>query len=35
MAALGDTPGRTISYEPMPEWLTGMGIALFDTIHAK
>jgi 2,3-dihydroxyphenylpropionate 1,2-dioxygenase len=26
-AALGHAPGRTIAYEPMPEWLTGMAVA--------
>ena len=27
-AALGFRPGRTLAYAPMPEWLTGMGVAL-------
>jgi 2,3-dihydroxyphenylpropionate 1,2-dioxygenase len=26
-AALQHAPGRTIAYEPMPEWLTGMAVA--------
>jgi 2,3-dihydroxyphenylpropionate 1,2-dioxygenase len=26
-AALEHAPGRTIAYEPMPEWLTGMAVA--------
>jgi 2,3-dihydroxyphenylpropionate 1,2-dioxygenase len=30
IAAMGDVPGRTLVYEPMPEWLTGMGVAVFD-----
>lgn len=29
-AALGFAPARTLAYEPMPEWLTGMGISLID-----
>jgi 2,3-dihydroxyphenylpropionate 1,2-dioxygenase len=28
--ALGDAPARTLAYEPMPEWLTGMGVAVID-----
>ncbi len=31
-AAMGGAPGRTLSYEPMPEWLTGMGVAIFEEI---
>ena len=27
-AALGHRPGRTLCYSPMPEWLTGMAVAL-------
>jgi 2,3-dihydroxyphenylpropionate 1,2-dioxygenase len=27
-AALQDCPGRTLAYSNMPEWLTGMGVAL-------
>ncbi|MFF0451344.1 catechol 1,2-dioxygenase [Streptomyces sp. NPDC004609] len=29
-AALGFAPGRSLAYAPMPEWLTGMGVALID-----
>ncbi|MFF4625139.1 DODA-type extradiol aromatic ring-opening family dioxygenase [Nonomuraea jabiensis] len=29
-AALGFRPGRVLAYEPMPEWLTGMGVAVID-----
>ncbi|MGW4799827.1 DODA-type extradiol aromatic ring-opening family dioxygenase [Nonomuraea sp. NPDC004297] len=29
-AACGFRPGRTLAYEPMPEWLTGMGVAVID-----
>ncbi|MEW1845392.1 hypothetical protein AB0392_46230 [Nonomuraea angiospora] len=29
-AALGFAPGRTLAYEPMPEWLTGMGVAVIE-----
>lgn len=29
-AALGFAPGRTIAYSPMPEWLTGMGVAVIE-----
>lgn len=29
-AALGDAPGRSLAYEPMPEWLTGMAVAVVD-----
>ncbi|WP_439657645.1 hypothetical protein ACSHWB_35370 [Lentzea sp. HUAS TT2] len=27
-AALGFAPGRALAYSPMPEWLTGMGVAV-------
>ena len=27
-AALGDSPGRVLAYEDMPEWLTGMAVAV-------
>jgi 2,3-dihydroxyphenylpropionate 1,2-dioxygenase len=27
-AALGFAPGRSLGYSPMPEWLTGMGVAV-------
>ena len=30
-AVCGHAPGRTLVYSPMPEWLTGMGVALIDT----
>jgi 2,3-dihydroxyphenylpropionate 1,2-dioxygenase len=29
-AALGFAPGRTLAYAPMPEWLTGMGVAVIE-----
>ncbi|BBH67883.1 2,3-dihydroxyphenylpropionate 1,2-dioxygenase [Actinoplanes sp. OR16] len=29
-AALGFAPGRTLAYSPMPEWLTGMGVAVIE-----
>lgn len=29
-AACGHGPARTLSYEPMPEWLTGMGISVIE-----
>ncbi len=29
-AALGDIPGRRICYSPMPEWLTGMAVAVIE-----
>lgn len=29
-AACGDAAGRVLSYEPMPEWLTGMAVAVVD-----
>ncbi|WP_299541453.1 catechol 1,2-dioxygenase [uncultured Streptomyces sp.] len=29
-AALGHAPARRLAYEPMPEWLTGMGVAVID-----
>jgi 2,3-dihydroxyphenylpropionate 1,2-dioxygenase len=29
-AALGYRPGRLLGYSPMPEWLTGMAVALID-----
>ncbi|MFC5994369.1 hypothetical protein ACFQE5_09120 [Pseudonocardia hispaniensis] len=29
-AALSFAPGRTLAYAPMPEWLTGMGVAVID-----
>ncbi len=30
VGALGDAPARTLAYEPMPEWLTGMGVTVID-----
>jgi 2,3-dihydroxyphenylpropionate 1,2-dioxygenase len=30
-AACGHRPGRTLVYSPMPEWLTGMAVAVIDT----
>jgi len=29
-AALGHAPARRLSYEPLPEWLTGMGVAVIE-----
>jgi 2,3-dihydroxyphenylpropionate 1,2-dioxygenase len=29
-AALGFAPGRRLAYSPMPEWLTGMAVALIE-----
>ncbi|MFJ8951185.1 catechol 1,2-dioxygenase [Streptomyces sp. NPDC102381] len=29
-AALDHAPARRLAYEPMPEWLTGMGVAVID-----
>jgi 2,3-dihydroxyphenylpropionate 1,2-dioxygenase len=29
-AALGFAPGRALAYAPMPEWLTGMGVAVIE-----
>lgn len=29
-AAAGHAPGRRLAYEPVPEWLTGMAVALVD-----
>jgi 2,3-dihydroxyphenylpropionate 1,2-dioxygenase len=29
-AAFGFAPGTPLAYAPMPEWLTGMGAAVFD-----
>ena len=33
-SALGFTPGRSLAYSPMPEWLTGMGVALLEPTPA-
>jgi 2,3-dihydroxyphenylpropionate 1,2-dioxygenase len=30
LAALGFAPGKALAYSPMPEWLTGMGVALIE-----
>ncbi|GAB3480958.1 catechol 1,2-dioxygenase [Amycolatopsis cihanbeyliensis] len=34
-AALGYAPALRLAYEPMPEWLTGMGAALIDPWRAQ
>ena len=34
-AALGFAPGKTLAYSPMPEWLTGMGIAVIEPESAR
>lgn len=34
-AACGDGPGRTLVYSAMPEWLTGMAVALVSTIQEE
>ncbi|WP_020134938.1 3-carboxyethylcatechol 2,3-dioxygenase [Streptomyces sp. 351MFTsu5.1] len=31
-AALGHAPARRLAYEPMPEWLTGMAVAVIDPV---
>ena len=31
-AALGFVPGTPLAYAPMPEWLTGMGVAVLDPL---
>jgi 2,3-dihydroxyphenylpropionate 1,2-dioxygenase len=33
-AVLDHVPGRRLAYEPMPEWLTGMGVAVLDPQQA-
>ncbi|WJD95108.1 DODA-type extradiol aromatic ring-opening family dioxygenase [Streptomyces antimycoticus] len=33
-ALLDHIPGRRLAYEPMPEWLTGMGVAVLDPAQA-
>src|SRR3546814_8197015 len=30
-AAMNDAPGRTLAYSDMPEWLTGMAVAVIET----
>jgi 2,3-dihydroxyphenylpropionate 1,2-dioxygenase len=34
-AALGFMPGRRLAYAPMPEWLTGMGVAVLDPSEVR
>jgi 2,3-dihydroxyphenylpropionate 1,2-dioxygenase len=34
-AALGFAPGRKLAYEAIPEWLTGMGVAVIEPEHAS
>jgi 2,3-dihydroxyphenylpropionate 1,2-dioxygenase len=34
-AALGFAPGRKLAYVPMPEWLTGMGVAVIDPVEVR
>jgi 2,3-dihydroxyphenylpropionate 1,2-dioxygenase len=34
-AALGFAPGRRLAYAPMPEWLTGMGVAVIDPSEVR
>ena len=34
-AALGNAPGERIVYSPMPEWLTGMAVAVIDPEGAR
>jgi 2,3-dihydroxyphenylpropionate 1,2-dioxygenase len=34
-AALGHAPGRRLAYEPIPEWLTGMAVAVIDPDRAE
>ena len=29
-AALGHAPARRLAYEALPEWLTGMGVAVIE-----
>ncbi|WP_030263477.1 catechol 1,2-dioxygenase [Streptomyces violens] len=31
-SVLDHVPGRRLAYEPMPEWLTGMGVAVLDPV---
>jgi 2,3-dihydroxyphenylpropionate 1,2-dioxygenase len=30
LSALGFAPGKALAYSPMPEWLTGMGVAVIE-----
>lgn len=34
-ALLDHAPGRRLAYEPMPEWLTGMAVAVLDPVHTE
>lgn len=34
-AALGFAPGRRLAYAPMPEWLTGMGVAVIEPAEVR
>lgn len=34
-AALGHAPGRTLCYEPIPEWLTGMAVAVIPAAQTQ
>ena len=34
-AALGHAPGHRLGYEQMPEWLTGMAVAVLDPAHPE
>ncbi|WP_432875351.1 hypothetical protein ACQPYH_23950 [Kribbella sp. CA-245084] len=34
-AALGFAPGQRLAYAPMPEWLTGMGVAVIDPAEVR
>ena len=34
-AALGFAPGKALAYAPMPEWLTGMGVAVIEPHKIK
>jgi 2,3-dihydroxyphenylpropionate 1,2-dioxygenase len=34
-AALGNARGRVLAYEEIPEWLTGMAVAVFDPVSTK
>jgi 2,3-dihydroxyphenylpropionate 1,2-dioxygenase len=34
-AFTGGTPLSTVAYEPVTEWITGMGIAASDTLSAS
>ena len=29
-AAMGDKPGHVLAYEPVYEWINGMGVVLYD-----